>query len=219
MLTRSRHADAEPLVSTRYAAASEAECIAERAWLTRREGAANRVECSSRSITSAPFIHTRSQFTDYFLIHLDFHPSRTILLSSHTDGRGDRDRHERGAGCDGPVATVGPFARQRPMRCAPRSDKGDVRSRGWAAQGPSKRGGPRFSQSPLRCGLLEVASRKNHRVRSAGVKLRPWLVSFQVVCFGTRPRGRGGSPSVPHALSGEGRQKRPANPEQEMNEG
>jgi hypothetical protein len=79
------------------------------------------VEWPASSNTSFAFIHTHSQFSDYFLSDLDFYPSRTILLRSRSDGRGDRDRHERGAGCDGPVATVGPFAQQRPMRCALRS--------------------------------------------------------------------------------------------------
>ena len=151
--------------------------------------------------TSLPSIHTHSQFSDYFLIFLDFHPSRTILLPSRSGQEGASRSSRGGAGCDGPVAIVRPFARKAiSEECAPRSCRETSGSRRRAAQGPSKRGGPRFSQSPLRCGLLGVASRK---IVACGTQAYCCIRGLLLPCAvqGARPpcartwrRGRGETP-------------------------
>ena len=160
--------------------------------------------------TSLPSIHTHSQFSDYFLILLDFHPSRTILLPSRSGQEGASRSSRGGAGCDGPVAIVRPFARKAiSEECAPRSCRETSGSRRRAAQGPSKRGGPRFSQSPLRCGLLGVASRKIVACGTQayccirGLFLPCALPAHGAMCL--KAHGAAGAvkrPVVPHALSG-----------------
>ena len=163
-------------------------------------------------------------------LFLMFTIGRLSSCTSRSGQEGASRSSRGGAGCDVPVATVRPFARQvTSEEGAPRSCRETSGSRRRAAQGPSKRGGPRFSQSPLRCGLLGVASRK---IVACGTQayccIRGLLsaVCFPAhgaMCFGIWRRGRGETPGRSARPLWGSRDKtliwRPANPEPEMNEG
>jgi hypothetical protein len=75
---------------------------------------------SSLPNTSLPSIHTHSQFSDYFLIRLDFHPSRTISFRPAPVKRALRGCHEAERDATDPSRLSGPSRGKQSPRSARR---------------------------------------------------------------------------------------------------
>jgi hypothetical protein len=174
---------------------------------------------SSLPNTSLPSIHTHSQFSDYFLIRLDFHPSRTILLPSRFVKRALRGRHEAERDATDPSRLSGPSRGKQ----SPRSAR-----RGLAGRRPAVGGGrpkdPANAEDRVsvkaRCAVgcwglqAEKSSRAERRRIAASVACCCRVLSKahgrHVLAHGAA--GAVKRPVVPHAPQGKERQEETGEP-------